>query len=205
MTRTSRLATIILVALASVLMGAFIAAPVPAPALSPVTAPVPVELPTADGAETTTDDTPPVTVDPVPSPPADGAVPSVPADGAVPSVPADGAVPSVPADGADTATADGAVPPVPAEGADTATADDSSDWFDPTDDALPADAPEVCQILDMGAAACDSFVHPEPGEISVAVIYVEDDEYAIDQIIAYDEHGPVEYVNFWEGGTLPTE
>lgn len=199
MTRTSRLATIILVALASVLMGAFIAAPVPAPALTPVTAPVPVELPTADDAETTTDDTPPVTVYAVPSdstPP----VQSVPAGGAVPSDSAGDAVPSVPADGADTATADDS-----AGGADTATADDSADWFDPTDDTLPADAPEVCQILDMGAAACDSFVHPEPGEISVAVIYVEDDEYAIDQIIAYDEHGPVEYVNFWEGGTLPTE
>ena len=187
MARTTRFSLIVLVALATLLMGAFITAPVPAPALAPVTAPVPVELPTADGADTPTDDTPPVTVDPVPSPPADGAVPSVPADGA------------------DTATADGSVPSVPADGADTATADDSADWFDPTDDALPADAPEVCVLLDMGAAACDSFVHPAPGEVSVAVIYVEDDEYAIDQIIAYDEHGPIDYVNFWEGGTLPTE
>ena len=167
MTRTARFSLIVLVTLATLLMGALVAAPVPAPALAPVTAPVPVELPTADGAETTTDDTPPATVDPVPS---------------------------VPADGADTDTAT-------ADGADTATAD----WFDPTDDALPADAPEVCVLLDMGAAACDSFVHPAPGEVSVAVIYVEDDEYAIDQIIAYDEHGPIDYVNFWEGGTLPTE
>ena len=193
MTRTARFSLIVLVTLATLLMGALVAAPVPAPALAPVTAPVPVELPTADGAETTTDDTPPATVDPVPSVPADGAVPSVPADGADTAT-ADGAVPSVPADGADTDTAT-------ADGADTATAD----WFDPTDDALPADAPEVCVLLDMGAAACDSFVHPAPGEVSVAVIYVEDDEYAIDQIIAYDEHGPIDYVNFWEGGTLPTE
>lgn len=187
MARTTRFSLIVLVALATLLMGAFITAPVPSPALAPVTAPAPVELPTADGADAPTDTTPTATVEAVPSdstPPAQ----SDSAGGAVPSDSAGDAVPSAPADGADTATAD-----------------DSADWFDPTDDTLPADAPEVCQLLDMGAAACDSFVHPEPGEISVAVIYVEDDEYAIDQIIAYDEHGPVEYVNFWEGGTLPTE
>lgn len=72
-------------------------------------------------------------------------------------------------------------------------------------DGLPDDAPRVCVILDMGAAACESFVHPAPGEVSVAVIYSDDDEHAIVETIAYDEHGPVDYVDFWEGETTPSE
>ena len=111
------------------------------------------------------------------------AVPVEPVDGA--AVPADGA--AVPADGA----------AVPADGA--------GDGFDPAADALPVDAPEVCVLLDMGAAACESFVNPAPGEVSVAVIYSDDDERAIVETIAYDEHGPIDYVDFWEGETTPSE
>ena len=118
-------------------------------------------------------------------------------EGDGPAVPVDsegdqGAVRSDPADGADSDT-DRAVP---------ATGDDQ-DGTDP--DALPADAPRVCVILGMGAAACESFVNPPPGEVSVAVIYSDDDERAIVETIAYDEHGPIDYVDFWEGETTPSE
>ena len=129
-------------------------------------------------------------------------------EGDGPAVPVDsegdqGAVRSDPADGADSDT-DRAVP---ATDSDTdravpATGDDQ-DGTDP--DALPADAPRVCVILGMGAAACESFVNPPPGEVSVAVIYSDDDERAIVETIAYDEHGPIDYVDFWEGETTPSE
>lgn len=120
-----------------------------------------------------------------------------------------GAVPSDSEDGAD------GIPEADADSdtdhAVTATdgADDERDGtatdgtVDP--DALPADAPRVCVILDMGAAACESFVHPAPGEVSVAVIYSDDDEHAIVETIAYDEHGPIDYVDFWEGEVTPSE
>lgn len=128
---------------------------------------------------------------------------------AVPVAPVGGA--AVPAGGAVTASDGGgaAVPAVPAsdgggEGAVPAP-ETSGDGFDPTADALPADAPRVCVLLDMGASACESFVHPAPGEVSVAVIYSDDDERAIVETIAYDEHGPIDYVDFWEGETTPSE
>lgn len=128
---------------------------------------------------------------------------------AVPVAPVGGA--AVPAGGAVTASDGGgaAVPAVPAsdgggEGAVPAP-ETSGDGFDPTADALPADAPRVCVLLDMGASACESFVHPAPGEVSVAVIYSDDDEHAIVETIAYDEHGPIDYVDFWEGETTPSE
>ena len=104
--------------------------------------------------------------------------------------------------GAD-ADADGAVPATDTDQDGTVPAEDDQDGTDP--DALPADAPRVCVILDMGAAACESFVHPAPGEVSVAVIYSDDDEHAIVETIAYDEHGPIDYVDFWEGETTPSE
>lgn len=137
------------------------------------------------------------------------AVPVAPVGGA--AVPAGGAVTSP--DGAVTASDGGGegapVPAVPAsdgggEGAGTAP-ETSGDGFDPMADALPADAPRVCVLLDMGAAACESFVNPAPGEVSVAVIYSDDDEHAIVETIAYDEHGPIDYVDFWEGETTPSE
>lgn len=146
---------------------------------------------------------------PVPAP-AQPTVPGVPApsDGGGDAVPVDsegdqGAVRSDPADGADSDT-DRAVPATDSDTdrAVSATGDDQ-DGTDP--DALPADAPRVCVILDMGAAACESFVHPAPGEVSVAVIYSDDDERAIVETIAYDEHGPIDYVDFWEGETTPSE
>lgn len=122
---------------------------------------------------------------------------------AVPVTPAGGAV--VPAGGAVTAP-DGAVPASDGGGEGAGTAPETSgDDFDPMADALPADAPRVCVILDMGAAACESFVRPAPGEVSVAVIYSDDDERAIVETIAYDEHGPIDYVDFWEGETTPSE
>lgn len=130
---------------------------------------------------------------------------------AVPVTPAGGA--AVPAGGAVTASDGGGDPaPAPAvpasdgggEGAVPAP-ETSGDGFDPAADALPADAPRVCVILDMGAAACESFVNPAPGEVSVAVIYSDDDEHAIVETIAYDEHGPIDYVDFWEGETTPSE
>ena len=117
-------------------------------------------------------------------------------------------------DGAGTAegTAEGTADQTPtAPDEDTAPeatdrADAEADPAEDSDpDALPADAPRVCVILDMGAAACDAFVHPLPGEVSVAVIYSDDDEHAIVETIAYDEHGPVDYVDFWEGETTPSE
>lgn len=118
------------------------------------------------------------------------AVPVAPVGGA--AVPADAPAPAVPAsDGG----GEGAVP----------APETSGDGFDPTADALPADAPRVCVLLDMGASACESFVHPAPGEVSVAVIYSDDDEHAIVETIAYDEHGPIDYVDFWEGETTPSE
>ena len=109
------------------------------------------------------------------------------------------AVPSDAEAGADSTTEAGA----DADTDGTVTAEDDQDGTDP--DALPADAPRVCVILDMGAAACESFVNPAPGEVSVAVIYSDDDEHAIVETIAYDEHGPIDYVDFWEGETTPSE
>ena len=123
-----------------------------------------------------------------PSPTDYGAVPSPTDYGAVPA-PSDGAVPAN--DGEVPAPSDGAVP------ATDPTADDP--------DALPGDAPRVCVLLDMGLAACESFVNPPQGEVSVAVIYSDDDEHAIVETIAYDEHGPIDYVDFWEGETTPSE
>lgn len=111
---------------------------------------------------------------------------------AVPVAPVGGA--AVPAGGAVTASDGGGEGAVP-----------SGDGFDPAADALPADAPRVCVLLDMGASACESFVHPAPGEVSVAVIYSDDDEHAIVETIAYDEHGLIDYVDFWEGETTPSE
>lgn len=144
---------------------------------------------------------------PVPAP-AQPTVPGVPApsDGGGDAVPVDsegdqGAVRSDSTDGADSPS-----PAVPASDGGAVTAPETSgDDFDPTADALPADAPRVCVILDMGAAACESFVNPAPGEVSVAVIYSDDDERAIVETIAYDEHGPIDYVDFWEGETTPSE
>lgn len=145
---------------------------------------------------------------PVPAP-AQPTVPGVPApsDGGGDAVPVDsegdqGAVRSDSTDGADSDT-DRAVPA--SDGGAVTAPETSGDDFDPTADALPADAPRVCVILDMGAAACESFVHPAPGEVSVAVIYSDDDERAIVETIAYDEHGPIDYVDFWEGETTPSE
>lgn len=89
-------------------------------------------------------------------------------------------------------------PAVPASGGD-------GDGFDPMADALPADAPRVYVLLDMGATACESFVYPVPGEVGVAVIYSDDGERDIVETIAYDEHGPLDYVDFWEGSTTPSE
>ena len=121
-----------------------------------------------------------------------------------------GAVPSDSVGGADGSTVDGAdsdtdraVPATDTDQDGTVPAEDDQDGTDP--DALPADAPRVCVILDMGAAACESFVHPAPGEVGVAVIYSDDDEHAIVETIAYDEHGPIDYVDFWEGETTPSE
>lgn len=120
---------------------------------------------------------------------------------AVPVAPEYGAVPASDGGGADAPS-----PAVPASDGGAVTAPETSgDGFDPTADALPADAPRVCVILDMGASACESFVHPAPGEVSVAVIYSDDDERAIVETIAYDEHGPIDYVDFWEGETTPSE
>lgn len=133
-------------------------------------------------------------------------------EGDGPSVPVDpegeqGAVRSDSEAGADGTTEDGADSDtdgaVPATDTDEDGAVPAEDGTDP--DALPADAPRVCVILDMGAAACESFVHPAPGEVSVAVIYSDDDEHAIVETIAYDEHGPIDYVDFWEGETTPSE
>lgn len=113
-------------------------------------------------------------------------------------------------DGAGTAegTAD-QTPTAPAEDTAPGATDQADAEAAPAEDvdpdALPADAPRVCVILDMGAAACESFVHPAPGEVSVAVIYSDDDEHAIVETIAYDEHGPIDYVDFWEGETTPSE
>lgn len=122
----------------------------------------------------------------------------------------DDAVRSDSEDGADSTTEDGAdsdtdraVPATDSDQDGTVTAEDDQDGTDP--DALPADAPRACVILDMGAAACESFVNPAPGEVSVAVIYSDDDEHAIVETIAYDEHGPIDYVDFWEGETTPSE
>lgn len=132
-----------------------------------------------------------------------------------PAVPVDsegeqGAVRSDSETGADGTTetgtvsdTDGAVPATDTDEDGAVPAEDDQDGTDP--DALPADAPRVCVILDMGAAACESFVHPAPGEVSVAVIYSDDDEHAIVETIAYDEHGPIDYVDFWEGETTPSE
>lgn len=126
---------------------------------------------------------------------------------AVPVAPVGGA--AVPAGGAVTASdgggADAPAPAVPASDGGGEGAVPSGDDFDPAADALPADAPRECVLLDMGAAACESFVHPAPGEVSVAVIYSDDDEHAIVETIAYDEHGPIDYVDFWEGETTPSE
>ena len=125
-------------------------------------------------------------------------------EGDGPAVPVDsegdqGAVRSDSTDGADSDT-DRAVPATDTGEDGTVTAEDGTD-----PDALPADAPRVCVILDMGAAACESFVNPAPGEVSVAIIYSDDDERAIVETIAYDEHGPIDYVDFWEGETTPSE
>lgn len=126
---------------------------------------------------------------------------------AVPVAPVGGA--AVPAGGAVTASdgggADAPAPAVPASDGGGEGAVPSGDGFDPAADALPADAPRVCVLLDMGASACESFVHPAPGDVSVAVIYSDDDEHAIVETIAYDEHGPIDYVDFWEGETTPSE
>lgn len=193
MARTARLSAALLVAIAALLIGAFLTAPVPAtatpdaPVPSPSTAPVPLPVtPTAD-------------------PYGDGDTslvgdgPAVPSDGGG-DMPAVRLVPGTVPSGAEDSPAPGAEPAdsgpaVPADG----------DEFDPAADALPADAPRVCVLLDMGAAACDSFVHPAPGQVSVAVIYSDDDEHAIVETIAYDEHGPIDYVDFWEGTTTPSE
>ena len=130
-----------------------------------------------------------------------GEVPTDTASPAVPVVPEYGAVPASDGGGADAPS-----PAVPASDGGAVTAPEASgDDFDPTADALPADAPRVCVILDMGAAACESFVNPAPGEVSVAIIYSDDDERAIVETIAYDEHGPIDYVDFWEGETTPSE
>lgn len=131
----------------------------------------------------------------------DGAETAEGEQGAVPSDSEDGAD-STTEDGADSDT-DGAVPATDTDEDGAVPAEDDQDSTDP--DALPADAPRVCVILDMGAAACESFVHPAPGEVSVAVIYSDDDEHAIVETIAYDEHGPIDYVDFWEGETTPSE
>ena len=66
-------------------------------------------------------------------------------------------------------------------------------------DALTDDHAYVCHALDMGAAACESFVNPEPGTVSVAVLYSDDDEHAIVEIIAYQDGERVEVTDFWEG------
>ena len=126
------------------------------------------------------------------------AVPVAPVGGA--AVPAGGAV--IASDGGGE---DAPAPAVTASDGGGEGAVPSGDGFDPADDALPADAPRVCVLLDMGASACESFVHPAPGEVSVAVIYSDDDEHAIVETIAYDEHGPIDYVDFWEGETTPSE
>ena len=66
-------------------------------------------------------------------------------------------------------------------------------------DALTDDHAYVCHALDMGAAACESFVNPDPGTVSVAVLYSDDDEHAIVEIIAYQDGERVEVTDFWEG------
>lgn len=130
-----------------------------------------------------------------------GEVPADTDSRAVPVAPEYGAVPASDGGGADAPSS--AVPA--SDGGAVTVPEASGDDFDPAADALPADAPRVCVILDMGAAACESFVHPAPGEVSVAVIYSDDDERAIVETIAYDEHGPIDYVDFWEGETTPSE
>lgn len=192
MTRTARLTVALLIALAAVLAGAFLTAPVPAPAQPTVPAP-------SDGGGDAAID-----LD------ADGRYVGNGADGDTSTMGDGPAVRTTPQDGADAPAQDGAVTDQDGTVSATGTDDDGTvtadgDAFDPTADALPDDAPRVCVILDMGAAACDAFTHPAPGEISVAVIYSDDDERAIVETIAYDEHGPIDYVDFWEGETTPSE
>lgn len=137
---------------------------------------------------------------------------------------------SIESDGPDAVTPEGDAVPSDAQGTDGAgTAEDTADQSptapaedtapeatdradaeaapaeDVDPDALPADAPRVCIILDMGAAACDAFVNPLPGEVSVAIIYSDDDEHAIVETIAYDSNGPIDYVDFWEADVTPSE
>ena len=105
-------------------------------------------------------------------------------------------MPAVPAsDGAVTGESGPAVP----------ASDGDGDGFDLMADALPADAPRVCVLLDMVATTCESFAQPVPDEVGVAMTYSDDDERAIVETIAYDEHGPIDYVDFWEGSTTPSE
>ena len=84
---------------------------------------------------------------------------------------------------------------VPAEQGTPAPEDAESS--DP--DALTDDHAYVCHALDMGAAACESFVNPDPGTVSVAVLYSDDDEHAIVEIIAYQDGERFEVTDFWEG------
>lgn len=189
MNRTASLTAALLTALVAVLVGMFLTASpageVPTATASPA---VTVNGLDADGryvGDGADDDSLAGDGPAVPVAPVGGA--AVPAGGAVPA--SDGAVPASDGGG------EGAVP----------APETSGDGFDPAADALPADAPRVCVLLDMGASACESFVHPAPGEVSVAVIYSDDDEHAIVETIAYDEHGPIDYVDFWEGETTPSE
>lgn len=195
MVRTARLTAALLVALAAILVGAFLTAPVTATATPDVPAPVPspVMLPVTPGEDPYGDgDTSLV-----------GDGPAVPSDGGGDD-PAVRLVPGTPDQGGAVTSESG--PAVPAsDGGTDGTVPADGDEFDPTADTLPADAPRVCVLLDMGAAACESFVNPAPGEVSVAVIYSDDDEHAIVETIAYDEHGPIDYVDFWEGTSTPSE
>ena len=93
--------------------------------------------------------------------------------------------------------------PAPSDGGTDAPAEQGTpapeDAGSTDPDALTDDHAYVCHALDMGAAACESFVNPEPGTVSVAVLYSDDDEHAIVEIIAYQDGERVEVTDFWEG------
>mgnify|MGYP007086368042 CR=1 FL=1 len=207
MNRIASLTIAVVSALAAVLVGAFLTA-TPAGEVPTATASPAVSVNgldsdgryVGDGAD---DDSLAGDGPAVPVTPAGGAV--VPAGGAVPASDGGGEAPLVGAVPASDGGADAPASAVPASDGGGEGAVTSGDGFDPMADALPADAPRVCVILDMGAAACESFVNPAPGEVSVAVIYSDDDEHAIVETIAYDENGPIDYVDFWEGETTPSE